>query len=333
MIIDYNLRKDILISLKYSTTLLLVSFFILMLLTIPSYADELVIIQSVSRTKKTFVIRKGRKEGIFVGQKSVFSTDKISIAATAINASRNFSIWVVSDQRVSIPFQSKNFVNYNRSVENIWSNISKLTEEIDKYRIKEIEKATYHSESEIKLLRRKGIYLIPEKTWVSRAYFSNTFSESTTQTNPSQIGQRSGYQIELLYSTKVKNKYDFALGGRYDQDSVQIKDPSLVIPTKRYYVIADFTYHFSNYSKESHIFSSLGIGYGISSTTISSEQAKGTSYILPFFRFGSETIMNEDLSFILDSTAEAISTTEKFSDGSKQTTNTISGKIGIGLRF
>ena len=63
------------------------SIFILLiftsLITFRLKADELVIIQTVATDRHTFVIRRGHKQGIGIGQESLFTTSKVSLAARA----------------------------------------------------------------------------------------------------------------------------------------------------------------------------------------------------------------------------------------------------------
>jgi cell shape-determining protein MreC len=58
-----------------------------------SYAEELIMIQAISNSEKTVVVRKGAEDGVTPGQESLFSNKNISLMARATEVTRDFSLW------------------------------------------------------------------------------------------------------------------------------------------------------------------------------------------------------------------------------------------------
>src|SRR5690606_38636873 len=105
---------------------LLVIFFIFLYPFLSLAKEELLIIQSVSDSRKTFVIRKGKAEGILVNQESLFTSEKFSLAARVVEVNRDYSLWRLSDPRATVPFQKGETVNYTNTIENLYTEIPML---------------------------------------------------------------------------------------------------------------------------------------------------------------------------------------------------------------
>ena len=76
------------------------------------WADELVIVTTISSSKKRFVINQGTNSNIVPNQTRAFSTDNISLMCYAVETSPDHSLWQVQDQNAFIPFLKNQFVQF-----------------------------------------------------------------------------------------------------------------------------------------------------------------------------------------------------------------------------
>ncbi len=288
----------------------------LTILSVPSGADELVIIQSVSGSRKTFVITKGKLDGIYEGQESIFSNNDASIKAKVIESSRHFSLWKTSGNKTKVPFAKKDYVNYSPNVEQIWTDISRISHNIDKERAKFALLGTRYP-----------------SFWLIRANLSNSISEAVSGTNPAQPSSRSGIQFELLYSSHLATRFEWSAGIRYDNETISINTPSLTIPTIRYFGVLEILYHFPHltiFKQKTYV--GLGMALGRSSTQSSGQSSSGSAFAVPF-RFGAILPIFAGYSLTLEAVVESVYVKEAFDNGTQQSTNLINGKLALGLKF
>lgn len=104
--------------MRYLACLLLFS-----LLALPGQvkAYELSIIYSVSNTGRSFVTRTGKKDGIFVGKKSTFTANDISLIARAVSVTREFTQWRIENSKTAIPFSKGQVVTMYDTTEYLWA--------------------------------------------------------------------------------------------------------------------------------------------------------------------------------------------------------------------
>lgn len=277
--------------------------------------ENLIVIQTVSNTQKTFVIQRGRSNGITPLQKGLFSTDKVSLVARVLEASRYFSLWEVSDPNAIIPFQKGQFVVYNNSLDPIWTKIPELRETL-KRRIL------------VKKKRDRTSY------WTVRGSFSTAVSESISETPTGITEKRNGFHTELVRMMPWQKRLDWGVGLRYDTETARIAEPELIIPTTRFYALLDITYSLSPPTDRADFwYTSLVIGLGRSSTTVDDAVSTGTSTILPGVRIGYKTHVGAGYSLLVEGQVEAVNQTEEFRDGTEQQTQLVNLKANIGLRF
>lgn len=282
--------------------------------------EELMIIQSVSSSKKTFVIRKGKSEGVLINQESLFTSDKFSLSARVIEVTRDYSLWQLSDLRATVPFQKGETVNYTNTIENLYTEIPLL-----RYDPKELAKEARE--------KNKIAELRPEH-WLIRGNLSYTLAESVTDIAGDLESSRSGVNLEAQYLWSLTPKMSIAAGLRYDQENTSITEPNLDIPTTRVFVTGDYIYHF-DYIGESrdHLYMAIGIGLGQSSTDVDGTISSGLATLLPSVRLGYQLALSNGISMVIESVAEAISANESFEDGTTQRTNLVNAKLAIGLKF
>jgi hypothetical protein len=291
----------------------------LILISAKSFAlEELIIIQTVSKSKMSFIVKKGLEDGITEGQTSLFSTDSISLTARAVKANRHFSQWVISQKETLVPFKKDQFVSFSNSIEKVWTEVPYL--QLQKIQNQEEEK------------KLKGAH----KNLAVRLHLNQALDESVSGVESSETPDRSGYGLEVMYSKMLGEQLEWGFGGRYDQEISSKSEPlNLDIPTTRLLGLVDLTYHFdSMYSSRNHIYVGIGTGYGTSSTDVSGEIKSGSATILPMARIGyltSPERSNYDL--MIEASFESIAASESFSDGEEQTTNTSNLKLAIGVKF
>lgn len=282
--------------------------------------EELLIIQSVSNSQRTFVIRKGKSEGILVHQESLFTSEKFSLSARAIEVTRDYSLWRISDIRATVPFQKGETVNYTNTIENLYTEIPLL-----RYDPKELAKEARE--------RNKIDQLRPEK-WLLRGNLSYTLSESITDTAATLESSRSGINIEVQRLWSFHPKMTAGFGLRYDQENTSLTEPNIDIPTTRIFGVADFVYHFDQIGESrDHLYMGLGIGLGTSSTQVDETTSSGFATLLPSARLGYQMALSNGISMVVESVVESISASESFEDGQEQKTNLVNAKLAIGIKF
>lgn len=274
--------------------------------------DELVIIQSVSTTQKTFVIRRGADDGVVIGQESLFSTENISLRMKCIEVTRYYSLWEVSNKRATIPFLKNNYVTYTNNLDRVTIEISDLVDAEKEY----------------------SKVILKNNFWVFRSAISFTIFESISSTGANSESSRGGFQFELFKPTQIFPQVDWAWGLRYDTESVILKNNNLEIPSERILGMTEFTYNFEAFKKTNdNIYASLGAGLGTSTTDVNGEISSGYSIVAPVVRIGFNKAYSSNLVFLIEGTGEAISTTEEFANGVEQTTNLVNMKVTFGVKF
>lgn len=296
---------------------------IAVLFSIASFAyakEELLIIQSVSDTKRTFVIRKGKSEGILVNQESLFTNEKFSLAARAVEVNRHYSLWRLSDTRASVPFQKGETVNYTNTIENLYTEIPML-----RYDPKELAREARE--------RNRLAELRPE-TWLLRGNLSYTLSESITETEATLDSSRSGINLEVQRLWSFHPRMTFGAGLRYDRENTSLTEPNIDIPTTRIMAVGDFVYHFDQIGESrNHLYLGVGIGVGRSVTQVDDSTSTGLATLLPAARLGYQMGFSNGWSMVVETIAESISATESFTDGPEQKTNLVNAKVAVGIMF
>jgi hypothetical protein len=281
----------------------------------PMGQESLVIVQSISNTKKTLVIRKGRKDFLSPGMQALISTDKISILAQAKQVSRFYSIWEVADPDVSFPFKVKDYVVFNSSTVSLFDQIPSLQKRLN---------------AELKRIN----YVAPAN-WVIRGVGTLGIYESVSDTGSSLVEDRLGAQVSIFRYSHLANRLEVGFGLRVDLERAVLKStPRLEIPTNRYLFLTELIYHFPYLkTKATHFYGGIGLGAGISQTSVSESISTGLAVAIPVMRLGLETKVSQKRSFLVEGVAEGVSMRESFEDGTEQNTNIANLKISIGLKF
>tara|TARA_Y100001970_G_C14103371_1_gene786723 strand:- start:286 stop:1098 length:813 start_codon:yes stop_codon:yes gene_type:complete len=267
-------------------------------------------VQTISKDRLTFVVGLGKGDGIMAGQQSLFSTRKISLSARAVEVSRYFSLWELSEKDSVVPFKKGQTISYSKKVNSIFLEIPRL------YKVQD---DSFHKE---------------KNYWVGKWYYSLSLSESVSGASSSDQLLRTGTHFEINYLKDWTTKLDWSFGVRYDREVSKRQNPGIEVPNTKFFAIGDIYYHFSRFG-ESKInpYLSLGTGIGYSITSISSSISKGYAIILPSIKGGFQTEFGENKFLLAEATIESVSSTETFASGIEQKTSTLNAKASIGYKF
>lgn len=297
-------------------------FFLLVLLFLSSNLfckEELIVIQTVSLDKKSFVIQLGKNEGITKGQEIVFSNELSSIVCKAIEVSRDYSLWVPLDVNMIIPFNRQDIVginthSYGNVALDVDGTITKMLPE-EKFEKKEFE------------IRKMNSINI-------KYSYGGAISQTLSSVDSSQYSKKKGQDFTFEHGIRFSPEFELAIGGRIDYELYRKNLPLLDIPTNRNILIASFLYHFVNFSNgPSNFYTGITFGIGSSNTTVDSEDHAGICYILPQVKFGHLLAIAPTVAFITEASVESITSHEKLADGSKQDDSIINAKVSVGIRF
>lgn len=278
--------------------------------------NNMVIIKAISSTKKTFVIRLGKEDGILPGQISMFSTKNISILARAITVNRDFSQWIVVEKDSLIPFSDNQVVTLSKSVERIWTELPILQIQ-EKYR----------------QIEERYARVIGKKHLTIKANFVQGFKESTSLVDE-EIGKRSGVHFEAIYSKNYTSQFELGAGLRYDSEVLQKEQTNLDIPTTRLLVMLEGLYHFRKMkNSNTNFYGGVSVGIGKSSTVVDEEEKSGSAWVLPSVKVGALMELSRSYSFLVEGVLESITSKESFSDGKAQDNNIVAAGLTIGLKF
>lgn len=282
------------------------------LVSISTWADdELLLIQAVSSTGKTFVIRKGAEEGVATGQESLFSTKNSSFTAVAIETNRFFSLWRLKDNRGAVPFEKNDYVTYTNNIESVYTELPKL-----------------------QLAPKEELVFKQSYNYILRGNFSLAMSETVSNIDNEKTTDRVGYQLEMLYGIRFAVHWETAFGFRFDRENATLQAPALDVPTNRYMLAAELVYHFENFKRsDNNAYLGIGFAYGPSNTTIEDAVSTGTTAVLPIVKLGYINRISPNYALVFEASIESLSQKEAFLDTNDQTTNIVNSKFSIGVRL
>lgn len=280
--------------------------------------EELMVIQTVSKNRRSFVVGKGIKDGVIKGQEIIFANDNVSVVCKAIEVNRGFSLWVPVDRTITIPFNKEDIVSSNSTV---YGNVAleivgdaNLTPEINYNEVYKKFRA--------------------QNNFSTKASYNRGLNQSSSSVSEEQNSNRVGYTLSAEYNYRFLPEFEMSAGLRLDNEVYRLSTPALDIPTKRVIGIVAATYHFVNFSdNKNNFYLTIAAGLGTSETTVNDEKSSGPVALLPEARVGYLMPFSKSLAMIFEGSVESLSSTEKFSDGTEQTTNILNMKASIGIRF
>ncbi|MBY0416124.1 MAG: hypothetical protein K2Q18_18270 [Bdellovibrionales bacterium] len=291
------------------------------LLTFSPYAhsrEELTVIQTVSKNRRSFVISKGIKDGIIKGQEIIFANDNVSIVCKASEVNRDFSLWVPVDQSINIPFNKEDIVSSNSTV---YGNVAldvisdtgltPIDDPIELYK-------KFRTENNLSL----------------KASYNKGLAQSSSSVSEEKNSSRLGYNFSGEYNYRFMPEFEMSAGARFDNEVYRIEQPELDIPTTRIMGTIAATYHFVNFTKgKNNFYLTVAAGIGRSETTVNGEKSSGIVTLLPEARLGYLMPLSRGLAMVFEGSFESLSSTEQFSDGTDQTTNVLNVRASVGIRF
>lgn len=281
--------------------------------------EELMVVQTVSKNQRSFVVTRGVKDGVAKGQEILFSNENVSILCKAREVNRDYSLWVPVDRNVNIPFKKDDFVSYNsHAYGNVGLDIvGDVNNILPPVNYNELYKR-FRASNNVSL-----------KASVNRG-ITQSSSDVSTEKNSGRIG----YAFAAEYNYRFMPEFEMSFGGRYDNEIYRLTDPELDIPTTRVMATLAATYHLMNFSSEkNNFYLSIAAGIGKSTTTVGDDESSGTVTLLPEVRIGYLMTFSRSMAMVFEGSIESLSANEKFVDETQQVTNIINVKFTIGLRF
>lgn len=281
--------------------------------------EELIVVQTVSKERHSFVVSKGIRDGIFKGQEIVFASENASILCKAQEVSRDFSLWVPVNAYLTVPFKKEEIISFNTSAYgnvalDIVGDYNRLTP-INYYKV-------YHDK------------FVATKNISAKAGLNRGLAQTSSDVSADNNASRAGYSFSAEYNYRVFPEVELSLGARYDSEVYRITTVALDIPTTRLMATIAGTYHLLHLSNgENNFYIGVALGLGRSTTIINEIESSGTVKLLPEARFGFLMPFARDYAMVFESSIESLSATEKVGGEIDQTTNILNAKLTLGLRF
>jgi hypothetical protein len=284
-------------------------FFLFCWLSLTAQAYELIMIQAVSSSKKTFVTRNGKRQGIINGVTGTFTAENISILAKAYHTTGNYTQWQILNPDALIPFEKGAIVTYYPATEYLWA----LSPESERQKY-------------IKTQLRP-----PRQSWVFKGALTRGISESVSET-PATTTSRGGYLGEVFYERDIIYGLAFDIGLRYEREILNVPGGSFT--TLRSLAVTDLIYYFDNFRDyiSGRVYIGAGLGYGLSNTSTIGLSQSGPVAMLPTIKLGLTLPFDETWEFLTDGAFESLQTSEEQESGRVQTTTQTNFKFGFGLR-
>lgn len=274
-----------------------------------SHAYELMVVQAVSATKKSFVTRNGKRQGVQKDMTATFVSDDIAVIAKALTVTSQFTQWELANTEGAVSFEVGDIITYHPAQEYLWS--LNPAEARRKY-VEELRPQVRHS--------------VLFKTATTRG-----LSESTSNAAPASTS-RGGVAIDILYERLWSRNFAWDAGVRYEREVVNLTSGSLI--TQRMMAVADLLFYFDpwDFFYGARFFISGGAGYGQSSTEADGIVQSGNAFLLPSAKIGMALPFNREWDFVAEGAFESLKTSEKLEDNSRQETTQSNLRIAVGLR-
>lgn len=266
-------------------------------------------IQGVSTSKRTFITRNGRRQGVIVGSTGTFTAEDISILAKAVNVTGNFTQWQIVNPEATLPFEKGALVTYYNAQEYLWA----LSPEKERRKY-------------IKSMIRE-----PRQSVLFKGALTRGLSESTSQAVAS-TSKRGGFLGEIYYERDFFYGFSFDVGVRYEREAINTNGLSYL--TRRSLMIVDLVKYFDEFEDiiGGRLYMGLGAGYGISNTTTTGLSQSGSVGLLPTVKGGIALPFNQEWEFLFDTAFESLQTSEEQENGTKQTTTQTNIKASVAIR-
>jgi hypothetical protein len=288
------------------------NYFILLILflSLSAQAVELIVIQAVSESKKTFITRNGQRQGVQPGVTGTFTAENVSVLARAKTVTGGFTQWELLNENALLPFEKGSIISYYPATEYLWA----LAPESERKK---------YIKTQLPVAKRSLVF----KGALTRGLSESVSNAAVTD------ARRGGYMGEIYYEKDLFGNLAFDVGVRYEQEVINYTGASLL--TKRNLAIIDLIYYFDflkDYVAGGRFFLAGGLGYGLSNTSTVTLSQTGPVSLLPAVKVGVSLPFNETWEFVTDGAFESLNTSEEQEDGTVQTTTQTNFKVGFGLR-
>lgn len=281
----------------------------LLMLFSTANAVEMVIVKTVSTSAKTFVINKGKPDGVIPGTKAIFTTNNYSLVAKAVQISQNYSLWKVQNNTATVPWIRDQIIMMNKSTETIWA-----------------------LKPDGMLIRFDEEYKVrTQRSLILRTSFVRGMSQSISDA-PADDVSRTGYQFDAIYEFQFNDMFSFGAGIRLEQESTAVIGAQF--ETGRYMLAADLTYYFPKIEMLDNLQVYFGttFAWGYSNTNLDLYSQSGTASVFPSVRIGANFPLSDWWEVMPEVGFESLRSDETAQDGFTQTLNQTSLKGTIGLR-
>ncbi len=284
-----------------------------------SYAkEELTVIQTVSKDRRSFVVARGIKDGVLKGQEIIFANDNVSVVCKASEVNRDYSLWIPVDRNITVPFNKEDIVSTNSTV---YGNVA-----LDIASDPSLTPGVNYNEIYKKFRAQNN--------WAIKASYNKGLTQSSSSVSDEKNSSRSGYNVTLEYNYRFLPEFEMSFGARMDNEVYRIEKPELDIPTRRIMGTMAATYHFVTFSdNKNNFYLTVAAGIGKSETTVNEDKSSGRVTLLPEARVGYMMPFSKSLAMVFEGSVESLSSSETFADGSEQTTNILNFRATIGVRF
>lgn len=288
--------------------------------------EEVAIIQTVSESRKSFVIRRGFSNGITPQQEALFTTTKFALMARAVEVNRSYSLWQILEAEAVVPFEKDQFVYFNPSP---------ISLDFGMPNISAVAQAGNPEFKEGAQNFSRPIIFKSQSFWSLRVNTSLTLSETVSDVSSANETSRSGFQGELHYHKMFWHNWEFSVGLRIDEETATTKNETTQfdLTTTRTFLVGDLTYILDTFAgMKGNLYASLGAGIGYSATNISGEVGTGSAMVLPSFRVGYLYNRGEYNGFVIEGIIESLNSSETYNEGGQESSY-VNFKGSIGYRF
>lgn len=277
--------------------------------------EEIHVVQAISTSKRTFVLAKGIKDGVSLGQEVIISNENVTLVSRAIEVTRNYSLWEPIDKVVTVPFQKDEIVSFNpHSYGNVALNIDNI----------ELPES----------FQKQFSYFRESNNWSVFYNYALGLYQTSSDVSTSNNSSRTGSQFGAEYHWRYSPEFELGVGVRKDTEVYRVDNGNVDVETSRTLLTASLTYHLLQYSSgNNNWYLTLTGGIGNSSTTLNEEQSTGRAYIAPEVRLGYLVPFTKTKALRVEVSIENVSSTEEFSDQSSQNNTIVNSKLSVGLRF
>lgn len=284
-------------------------FVIFFALSLPAAAYELLVVQTISATKRTFVTRNGKRQGVVEGLTASFVADDVALHARARTVTSQFTQWEIVSENAEVPFKPGQVVTYHPAEEYLWA----LNPEAAR---REMVQKVLHKPT--------GAILV-------KVASTRGLGESTSEAAP-QSSSRGGIAFDFLFERKFHPHFAWDAGLRYEREVVNLAGASLT--TQRALLLGDLLFYTDPFEAfhEARVFVAGGLGFGQSSSSVSGVTQSGSALLLPSAKLGTLLPFNRDWDFVAEVAFETLKTDEKQEAGGRQTTTQSNLRVGLGLR-